>query len=249
MMIQVPWSDWCITVVDHAIDSAKSSWGDSGTQEIADITFSRFKFFVDEQLDYYKEWGLHIIGKWEKTPNDHYPNLNEIVFTHLFRIMPSLMNCARTLSKIPLNKLISRSGSGSISDSGSNSSSKTGTKDSTNTGSNDGTSRAAGENSPITEAPINSSPTDASAWNITNPSTKSGSQYNNGFENTLDEDTSESIEGEFSNTKESSTSESVTETDPLTYKEILLFNSFKFNVEIIARNFCKSLTEEYNTCY
>lgn len=88
-----------------------------------------------------------------------------------------------------------------------------------------GTSRSASEMSPITEAPINSSPTDASTWNITTPTTKGGSQYNNASENTE------------------------TVYDPNLVARIMAFKIQNLNLTAIANMIVKSLVEEYNTVY
>lgn len=88
-----------------------------------------------------------------------------------------------------------------------------------------GTSRSASEMSPITEAPINSSPTDASTWNISSPTTKGGSQYNNESENTE------------------------TVYDPNTVEKIMSFKIQNLNLTVIANMIVKSLIEEYNTVY
>lgn len=47
----------------------------------------------------------------------------------------------------------------------------------TNTATSNGTTRAATEESPITGAPINSAPTESTEWDLENPHSKAGSQY------------------------------------------------------------------------
>lgn len=47
----------------------------------------------------------------------------------------------------------------------------------TNTAISNGTTRAATEESPITAAPINSAPTESTEWDLENPHSRAGSQY------------------------------------------------------------------------
>ena len=247
--ILISWTTWSSGIVTNAIDSAKLLWGHDGTQEVPDKTFDRFKEYVTTILVNYVNLGLHIIGRWEKTENDHYPEFVYIVNRNLVRIKPQLMQLQETLSSVDTYERGSNDRDIITSANGSTNLSSSTNKNKNSSGNHNGASRAAGENSPITAEPINSSPGDSAQWNISNPNMKSGSQYDNHFQN-ADAETEQKADAEtYSDYNSSSIDDSYSKHIPEIEKDILKFNAYEYNTYIFAERFIRSLTEEFNTVY
>ena len=162
------------------------------------------KKICDDLIDDYTSLGCHLIGKWDyDEETEEYTNegVSQLFHYIISKYKPYLLVFTSEYTKLSEQMIRTHSGT------------------------NSGNSKGAREDSPITSASITTAPSGASAWNLDNPSSKSGSQYNQTHSNT-------------ENT-----------TDPLVQKRILEFNVGELNLTMIGRRIIQSLTEEYRTVY
>lgn len=158
--------------------------------------------YVSNYLDKMIAFECHLIGRYPVDEYGELININSIVaaiaYDNIFRYMPTLMQLYTTNKKFIFED-------GKIKRSHENTS--------------NGTTRAANELSPITSAPINSAPTGSTEWNLQNPSSKSGSQYDS----------------------EGSGTETVD--DPNEQRKAIEYN-FRNNIYLIVRDLCDHLIDE-----
>ena len=199
----MPWTNDLKNQVIAVLTTTQTQWV---TIEgvVNSAVFTAFKNTVSQYLSNYVSRGLNVIGKWEyDSDTETYDNsgISALTDYRLKKYKPYLMVFSGEFSKIGYQTTRAHTGAAS------------------------GVSRSAAENNPITDSTIGSAPTTTTAWDIDNPSMKSGSQHDNQFSN------------------------SETVTDPDVFRRVLEFNIQELNLTRIAKMLVNSLTEEYSTIY
>lgn len=207
---------------------------------------------VTELLNSYIGIGYSLIGLWDYDTDTHafsYTGLSDIFENKLLKYYPYL--------KVLNDEFIAITGKESIQkqyiDNGSktenNSRNKNLQRADTFQNDTNGTNRSAHEESPITTAPINSSPTSASEWNLSNPISKDGEQFNHHNQSSNTRADIHTEQEALAETNQIAGNSTEMIENPETMLKVLRFNIEDLNISRIARLLIDSVVEEKNTIY
>ena len=194
----LPMNDYFKNLFTNKRSSILTSWS------VPSAVTTAFNSISSNLIDDYIALGLHVIGKWEydtETELYNYTGLNELIDKNFRKYKPYFLVLVNEFTALNGNLIRQYDGS------------------------NSGTRRSAAETSPITIGEINSAPTESTSWDLSNPTSKAGSQYDN------------------------ANSSTETTTDPNLIKKALDFNVGELNLTRLANMLLRSLTEEYCTIY
>ena len=165
---------------------------------------SAFNSLSSNLLDDYIALGMHLVGKWEydtETEEYNYTGVSELIDKVFRKYKPYFLVLTNEVTALNGNLIRQYYGS------------------------NSGTRRSAAETSPITVGAIDSAPEASSEWDLANPTSKAGSQYDN------------------------ANSSTETTTDPNLVMKVLDFNVGELNLTRLTNMLLRSLLEEYCTIY
>lgn len=196
--------------------------------------------------------GCHIIGQWpynDQTEEYITLGLAQIANDKYIKYYPYMKVLNDEFSPIVGRVTSHDSYADRSSGNGSRTNTRARAKNEATSGSSSGASRSASEDSPISSASIDSAPANASVWGMSNPTMKSGEQFDNASSATTNETINESDSESTTNSGNGSGTKDHYTDDPNNLIKVLRFNVDELNITRIAYMIANSLTEEYHTIY
>lgn len=245
----MPLNNTNVSVIDNTVNAFVTSGFGSDLE--SDVK-SAFKLKIHNILYNYQQMGYNIIGFWEydtETEQYNLTGLANLTDNKLTKYYPYLKVLNAEFSSVTGREETHEQyqNANSVSESGSNNKTKTKIDDFSN--STHGTNRSAHEESPISSAPITSAPTESSTWNLDNPTSKNGEQFDNA---TTSHNASNIMEGENSSNAQmgnSSGNKTAYSDIPEELLKVLRFNVEQLNLSNICYLIVNSLIEEKVTIY
>ena len=213
---------------------------------------SALEYQVSDLLHDYIAIGYNLIGRWEynaTTETFSYTGLSQIFNNKLIKYYPYLKVFSDEFIAITGKESRQKQYIDSAGKTENNSRSKNLQRADSYQNDTNGTNRSAHEESPIATAPINSSPSASSEWNLSNPTSKDGEQFNhhNSSSNTRKDIHTEQEELTESSNGSGNSTEMVE--NPEEMLKVLKFNVEELNLTRIAKMLVNSVVEEKNSIY